>query len=152
MSKGVWIVGIVIVLVVLGGIYWSMNGDEEVVKTVRDNVVEHQNEPAAATGNTIAITSSGFSPATITISPGVSVTFVNEDDNPHRPASGAHPTHRKYPGSDIANCGTDKEKGTFDACKNLLKGESYSFTFTERGEWSYHDHLNPGSGGVVIVR
>ncbi|MEK6824273.1 MAG: hypothetical protein AABY02_00300, partial [Nanoarchaeota archaeon] len=62
-----------------------------------------------------------------------------------------HPSHKNYPGSDIAKCGTSEASTIFDACKGLAQGESYSFTFNEVGSWNYHDHLNPNLRGTVIV-
>ena len=73
------------------------------------------------------------------------VTFINKDSVPHWPASGEHPTHQDYP--EEGGCIGSK----FDACSGLKTGETYSFTFNEKGTWNYHDHLNSGLGGVIIV-
>lgn len=97
----------------------------------------------------VKITASGFSPKTITIKAGDTVTFFNEDSNKHWPASAMHPTHTLYPGSDIQKCGTGEQ--IFDACRGLEQGESFSFTFNEKGSWKYHDHLSVSSTGTVVV-
>ena len=102
--------------------------------------------------NTIEITSSGFNPPELTINAGETVTFINKDTEPHWPASAMHPTHKVYPGSDIAKCGTSEASNIFDACKDLGPEETYSFTFNEVGEWNYHDHKNPSLFGKVIVQ
>ncbi|MDP3728306.1 MAG: cupredoxin domain-containing protein [bacterium] len=94
---------------------------------------------------TIEITSSGFSPSTLTIAKGTTVNFVNKDANNHWPASAVHPSHTEYPTT--GGC----SGSTFDACKGLAQGEIFIFTFDEAGEWSYHDHLNPSLFGKVIV-
>jgi plastocyanin len=91
------------------------------------------------------ITSSGFKPNNITIKQNDTVVFINKDINEHWPASAVHPTHSVYP-----------EKGgcigsTFDACKGLKQNENFTFTFTHKGQWKYHDHLNPGLTGVINV-
>ena len=44
-----------------------------------------------------------------------------------------------------------KASSIFDTCKGLKKGESYEFTFNEIGSWKYHNHLNPGQQGTVVV-
>ena len=62
-----------------------------------------------------------------------------------------HPTHKVYPGSDIEKCGTAEESNIFDACRGLKEGESYEFTFNEKGSWRYHDHLNIKNTGSIIV-
>jgi plastocyanin len=103
-----------------------------------------------ATSFEVIITSSGFSPRTLTIKVGDTVTWVNKDSVPHWPASDVHPTHRLYPGSGIEKCGSGEE--IFDACKGLAPGETFSFTFKHKGTWPYHDHLNPGLTGTIIVQ
>ncbi len=96
--------------------------------------------------NVIKITSSGFVPSEITINIGDTVDFINKDTKPHWPASAKHPSHNAYP-----------EKGgcigsAFDACKGLKQGEIFSFQFDHIGEWNYHDHLNIGISGKIIVK
>ena len=86
---------------------------------------------------TISMTSSGFSPANVTVKAGTKVVFVNNDTQPHWPASNPHPTHTDLPG--------------FDALKNINPGQSYTFTFSKVGTWGFHDHLNPPRGGSVTV-
>jgi plastocyanin len=103
-----------------------------------------------ATSFEVIITSSGFSPRILTIKVGDTVTWVNKDSAPHWPASDVHPTHRLYPGSGIEKCGSGEE--IFDACKGLAPGETFSFTFKYKGTWPYHDHLNPGLTGTIIVQ
>lgn len=100
---------------------------------------------------TIEISSAGFSPKTLTIKAGDKVTFVNKDSAAHWPASTAHPTHTVYPGSDISKCGTAAASSIFDACKGLAQNEEWSFTFTQKGSWNYHDHLNSALWGTVVV-
>lgn len=100
---------------------------------------------------TIEITSAGFNPDTLTIEKGETVTFVNTDLQPHWPASAIHPTHTLYPGSSTAKCNTPEESSTFDACRGLEQGGTYSFIFNLVGSWKYHDHLNPNSRGTIIV-
>jgi len=108
--------------------------------------------PQTLPGNTIEIRSGGIFPGVIVISAGETVNFINRDNRPHRPASDIHPTHRLYPGSGIEKCGTPDQSNNFDACRGLAQGEFYSFTFNEVGSWSYHDHLNPGLRGIIIVQ
>ncbi|MBI4017571.1 MAG: cupredoxin domain-containing protein [Candidatus Aenigmarchaeota archaeon] len=100
----------------------------------------------------VRITSSGFSPKTITVTPGTTVTWTNDDTAAHWVASNVHPTHTVYPGSGIGKCDTAQEPAIFDACKNIPAGGTYAFTFTEKGTWGYHDHLNAGTTGTVVVQ
>lgn len=103
---------------------------------------------------TIEVTSSGFSPNTLKIKAGDTVTFINKDSVKHWPASAVHPTHTNYPGTSIGTCfsGTDEEKAKmFDACRALEEEESWSFTFTEKGIWGYHDHKASTLVGTIEV-
>jgi plastocyanin len=79
-----------------------------------------------------------FSPATLTVEVGATVTFVNRSGDDKWPASDVHPTHERYP--------------LFDARKTIVPGGSWSFRFDRRGRWTYHDHLSPDVKGVVVVR
>ena len=93
----------------------------------------------------------GFEPRELVIEQGTTVIFENVGNEPHWPASNIHPTHRMYPNSGSEYCGTDESAANFDACKGLLPGEIYSFTFDHPGLWRFHDHLNPGLSGKVKV-
>ncbi len=93
----------------------------------------------------IEITESGFNPSTLTINAGETVTWINNGITPAWPASAFHPAHNAYPGG--GGCIGSK----FDACRGLKQGETYSFTFNQKGAWKYHDHLSPGDTGTIIV-
>lgn len=100
----------------------------------------------------ISYSDNGFSPSILTISVGESVRFFNEGNRLLMwPASAVHPTHKAYPGTDIAKCGTSSQNGMFDACKGYGTGESWEFRFNEQGTWKYHNHLQPTHFGTIIV-
>lgn len=101
---------------------------------------------SADNGNIVEITSEGFNPRTLTIRSGETVTWVNKGTLSPWPASAVHPSHNAYPES--GGCIGSK----FDACRGLKQGESYPFTFNQKGTWKYHDHLNSGSIGTIIVQ
>lgn len=96
-------------------------------------------------------TDAGYSPSPLTIKKGSTVVFENQSNQMDWPASAMHPTHTKYPGSGIEKCGTSEAATIFDACKELGKGDTYSFTFNEVGEWAYHDHVAATKFGKIIV-
>src|SRR3989338_7134074 len=106
------------------------------------------NVPATAPlGNAVEMTADAFTPNTLTINAGDTVTWTNKDTNAHWPASAMHPTHEVYP--ETGGC----IGSTFDACKEIAPGESWSFTFNQAGSWKYHDHLNPaGPKGTIVVQ
>lgn len=86
----------------------------------------------------VSITAGGtFSPATLTVKKGSTVTWTNSGGAKVWIASDPHPIHNAYPG--------------FDSGTDLGAGESYAFTFEKAGSWSYHNHFNPTVKGTVIV-
>ena len=104
---------------------------------------------ASPVGVTVNITESGFSPDYIEVQEGESVTWVNQGNSEHWPASNFHPTHAAYPGSGIEKCGGTET--ILDACKGLKPGESFTFTFGNAGQWGVHDHLYPVQQMTVKV-
>jgi len=142
-GASVWVLVVIIVLallVVLGTVYYLNSGDTVVS-------VGEKTE-----GNIVRITSEGFVPSDLIIKVGDSVTWINEDANPHWPATVIHPTHLAYPGSDARKCGTTEDKNIFDACGGLSQGQQFSFEFNYKGRWPYHDHYYPERVGVIIVQ
>src|SRR5688572_2163589 len=82
----------------------------------------------------VSITAGGtFSPATITVKKGTTVTWTNAGSAKVWIASDPHPVHNGYPG--------------FDSGTDLSAGESFSFTFDRPGSWGYHNHLNASVRG-----
>ena len=108
-------------------------------------------DTSASQTYTVEMTASMFSPSPLTIKAGDTVTFSNTGTNARWPASASHPTHTVYPGSDINKCFNGEKDGIFDACGPIEAGQSWSFTFNEKGTWNYHDHLSPGTFGQIVV-
>ncbi|MEK6828953.1 MAG: plastocyanin/azurin family copper-binding protein [Nanoarchaeota archaeon] len=150
MVNGKVVAAIILSVLIIAGVYFfvSVGNVQESgnsIKSIGTGSSVMQNEKI------IEMTSNGFSPSTLTISVGDTVTFVNKGSDEHWPASAMHPTHTVYPGSNIEKCGTSEESTIFDACKGISPGESYKFTFYEKGTWGYHDHINAGLFGKIIV-
>src|SRR3989338_3951295 len=108
------------------------------------------NTESNVNGNTIEMTSDGFSHGTLTIKAGDTVTFINKDSGQHWPASAVHPTHAAYDGTSLSEHCPDGN--SFDACRGLENGEEYSYKFEKTGTWKYHDHLRPGQAGTIVVQ
>jgi len=149
---GKYIIIVIVVIVLLGGGFYLMKGNSATQQPTQTNQTAQQNsQPSSmkaqpttvsSSGNTagtnaVSYTANGFEPQTITIKAGQSVTWTNKDSDEVWVASNPHPTHTDYPG--------------FDELKSMSNGETYSFTFTKVGQWGYHNHLNPGQHGTVIV-
>jgi len=84
----------------------------------------------------VKIKNFAFDPADIRIKKGTTVTWINEDSDPHKIASNPHPVHTDLP---------ELVSGT------LSSGQSYSFTFTKTGTFGYHCHIHPSMTGRIIV-
>ena len=124
------------------------------VKAKNDVVKGAQVEVVAVpvvSSKTIVFDGKSFSPDVLNVKVGDAVTFSNASKQDFWPASDLHPTHKDYPGSSIAKCGTAEASKIFDACKRVVSGKSWSFKFNEVGAWTYHDHLNAKVGGTVVV-
>ncbi len=87
--------------------------------------------------NTIILTSEGFSPRTLTIRAGETVTFTSERGKYFWPASDFHPTHTLFP--------------AFDSKKPVAPSDSWSFTFEKPGTYPFHDHLAAYFFGIIKV-
>lgn len=107
---------------------------------------------ATAAVHTIRMTGSGFEPARLEVMQDDLVQFVNEDTTPRWVASDEHPTHTQYPNSDVRTCDTSKDDSPgFDSCRPLAQGSEYAFRFSHPGTWSFHDHIDPGFTGEIVV-
>lgn len=97
-----------------------------------------QSTPTETAGlNIVIYTDSGYSPSVLTVKAGATVTFKNESSGALWTASNPHPIHTNL--------------SEFDAKTAVPPAESYSFTFTKVGQWSYHNHLRPSDGGTIFV-
>ncbi len=93
--------------------------------------------PAVPEIKTVSYTDSGFNPSSVSIKRGETVKFRNDSSGGMQVASNVHPVHSDYSG--------------FDAGRAYGQGETYSFTFDRTGSWNYHNHVNAGRGGQVVV-
>jgi plastocyanin len=102
------------------------------------------------TAATVALTSSGFSPKSVTIKKGGTVTWVNQTSGDMWIGSAPHPTHTGYDGTTQQQHCAPGYAGPapFDECK---EADTFSFTFDKVGSWNYHNHENASLFGTVVV-
>jgi plastocyanin len=86
--------------------------------------------PQQATTAEVKIDNFSFGPATLTVAPGTTVTWVNHDDIPHTVVS------------------TDS---VFKS-KVLDTDEKFSFTFTKAGTYPYFCSIHPKMTATVVVK
>lgn len=157
--KTFFIPAIIVVLIVgIGGVVFlsqraqSPNGANNEPPAANNNGGDLTSGTETPPGETnIIYANEGYSPQSITVKSGSSVTFTNEGSRQNWPASDIHPTHTLYPGSSIQKCETSERTTIFDACRGLSNGEKWPFTFTHKGAWRYHNHLAPNHTGTIIV-
>ena len=85
---------------------------------------------AAAPATTVSIDNFTFTPPTLTVKAGTTVTWTNRDDIPHGIASST---------------------GAFAKSKALDTDDSYSFVFTTPGTYKYFCYLHPHMVGSIVV-
>ncbi len=153
-SRMIWIV--VAVIVVVGAVLIFLNINPS-ANTSSNTTIDMNSASTASTtpenpmSATVAHDSNGFSPDTVTVAIGATVTWANSGTGQMWVATNAHPTHTDYDEtSRTAHCTAGYTGPTpFDECRG---GDSYSFTFTKAGTFGYHNHLNPNETGAIIVQ
>jgi plastocyanin len=173
------IIGVIVVLALIAGGWWYYtthpqiqgmmypNGQNEqpIDGTTPTGPQDDATPPTDTAGNTtvninvnagetpstaqVMLLDSGFSPKSVTIKKGGTVTWSNESAGQMWVGSASHPTHTAYDGTALSeHCAAGADEVPFDQCKN---GMSYSFTFTKVGTWNYHNHSNSSQFGSVVV-
>ncbi|GAA3430859.1 cupredoxin family copper-binding protein [Kutzneria kofuensis] len=81
--------------------------------------------------NTVSIKNFAFAPTTITVKVGTTVTWTNSDQDPHTVTS-------------------DGKSGPLNS-KPLNQGDTYQYTFTQAGTFSYLCTIHPFMTATVTV-
>jgi plastocyanin len=94
---------------------------------------QFQTDTTAQTDQTsnVTIQNFAFSPSTLTIKPGTTVTWTNKDNTDHTATSQSGPE-------------------SFDS-KNIAQDKSYSFKFTKEGTYQYICTIHPYMKGTIVV-
>ncbi|MFZ3377795.1 MAG: cupredoxin domain-containing protein [Chthoniobacterales bacterium] len=87
--------------------------------------------PVRATKTEVTIDNFSFSPNTLTLSIGATVTWINHDNVPHV----------------VSSAGNQFKKSTV-----LKTGQTFSHTFMARGTYSYFCSIHPRMTGKIIVK
>lgn len=107
----------------------NMKMDNDTPSNSDSSADESSNTPAAT--SSVTIKDLAFSPANITVKVGTKVTWTNQDSVQH---------------DVVSDSGSDSPSSEL-----LSKGESYSFTFTKAGTFSYHCTPHPFMKGTITV-
>jgi amicyanin len=85
----------------------------------------------AAPVSAVSIDNFTFTPPSLTVKAGTTVTWINKDDIPHGIAS---------------------SNNAFTKSKALDTDDSYSFTFTTPGTYQYFCYVHPHMTGMIVVQ
>ncbi len=147
-----WILAVIAVVIIAGGGALALlsNKSDTTTKNTTSNT---SNEPAkkadtstrantqasasTAATNTITYSDSGFSPASLTVKAGDKVTVKNTASSALQFDSNPHPQHTDDPELNIGL---------------INPGQSQTITVTKTGSHGYHNHLNSGDTGMLIVQ
>jgi amicyanin len=86
---------------------------------------------APPAGNTISIANFAFSPSSLTIKVGTTVTWTNKDSTAHTVTSDT---------GNVLNSG------------NMAQNATFSFTFNSAGTFNYHCAIHPNMKGTIVVQ
>jgi plastocyanin len=135
-----------VVVAILAGVALMNNDNDEpepAVQNTTNNTTTQEPAPAQDNGQnaqppaseneaSVSIKDFAFSPASMTIKKGTTVTWTNEDDVAHTVTP-------------------DAQTPNFQGSGSLSQGESYSFTFDEAGTYDYHCQPHPNMTATVVV-
>lgn len=140
MNKSLWIVVAIVVVIVAGGagfVLLNKHKDTTSSQSSNSSMSDMSSSSQSSTSSNptatdkVTITNFAFSPASITVKKGTTVTWTNQDSTAH--------TVTENDGKTGPNSGT------------LENGKSYSFTYDSVGTFSYHCTFHSSMTGNVVV-
>jgi plastocyanin len=158
--KKVIISVVILAIIVIGGylVYANMNKSSDTQQNTQNQTPVTENSGnqvevtlGTTTAHEVTYTDAGFSPATLTIKVGDTVTFKNQSSQGMWVGSAMHPSHTAYSGTTLQQHCPDTANNSFDECKSEANGTSWSFTFNKKGTWGYHNHVKASDFGKIIV-
>lgn len=122
------ILGIVLVVIVAGGLYFFTQKQymPNQMQPVTTQPTAQQPQPAVE-ANAVTIQNFAFNPGTLTVKQGATVTWTNQDSTVHKIKS-----------------------DTFNS-PNLSQGDTFKFVFTTKGSYDYSCSIHPSMTGKIVV-
>lgn len=112
-------------------------GSGDVNDTPSTNSTPSSDNPSSNTENTtITYADNGFSPASLSVASGTTVTIKNTSSSTLQFDSDPHPQHTANPELNVGM---------------IAAGASKTFTVTTTGSHGFHDHLNSSQTGTLVV-
>jgi plastocyanin len=122
------LIGIIVIVVVVGGVYFLSRNQYPASQTQPVAQQSATSQPqTAAQADTITIQNFTFNPGTLTVKQGTKVTWTNQDSAPHKIKS-----------------------ATFNSGE-LKQGDTFDFTFNDKGSFDYSCSIHPSMTGKIVV-
>lgn len=167
--KNVFIAGILIFVIILGGYFVGklfIKTPNQATNTQPEVTVEPSSQPSnqldasmteqsnvteSDSQNVVMYTNNGFELSTLTVTLGETVMFKNESSSSMWVASAMHPSHSGFSNTTLQEHCPDVENNDFDQCTSVPPGGSWSFTFLKTGDFPYHNHVKANHFGKIVV-
>lgn len=132
-----FIIGLAAVIIIGVGGFVLLHQSNKPAATTNSQQPSTTTSTAQNAADTITFDGSQFSPASLTVKAGTTVTIRNTSSQDLQMDSNPHPVHTDD---------TDLNVGL------VVPGQSATFTVTKTGTFGYHDHLDPGIGGHITIQ
>jgi plastocyanin len=138
-----WIITVVVVVLAAIGGAIALSGGSSNNSTTKSTssqpTASSSSQPASdqSSGATITYSDNGFSPSTLTVKAGTTITIKNTSSSDMQFDSDPHPAHTDDPELNVGI---------------VSPGQSMTFTVTTTGTHGYHNHLNPSDTGTIVVQ
>jgi plastocyanin len=130
------IIGLVAVVVIGGGRYLLLHKSQTKTNSSPSSQTQDSSSSTQSSG-TITFDGTMFSPASLSVKTGTTVTIKNTSSEELQFDSDPHPVHTDD---------TDLNVGAVPA------GQSKTFMVTKAGTFGYHDHLDPSIQGKITIQ
>ena len=120
------LIGVVLVVVVIGGLYFLTKNKPSQVQPAAQPQATQQTQTAVE-ANSVTIQNFAFNPDTLTVKQGTKVTWTNQDSTTHKIKS------------DVFNS------------SDLSQGDTFAFTFNTKGSFDYSCAIHPSMTGKIVV-
>lgn len=136
---------LIVILAVIGGGAFALTRKSKTNNTPATSISTPASSSTSQSSNTsqpsasvatITYGNSGFSPSTITVKAGSTITIKNNSSGDLQFDSDPHPVHTDDPELNVGA---------------VAPGQSMTFTVSEKGTHGYHNHLNSSDTGTIVV-
>lgn len=129
-----WIL-IIVMLLLSAGAVTMLGNSENLTSKIPTPTPEETRQPRFYT---VSYKGGVFSPTNLRIHAGDTVRFKNDSFFGIRIISDPHPAHNQLPG--------------LNSVGDIPQGSYFSYTFSEKGIFGYHNEKKPEEQGMIIVR